>query len=125
MALNEKWVRNRDTVTDWGEILVGAQLPREIQPSDIDGIVEINGTFLVMERKKMGEKTRDGQRYLLEALARQSNFTVLEIVHGPDGVEEIYNYGTGKREVSSPSDFIARVEAWADVADNLNRNPMQ
>ena len=111
------WVKNRDTVTDWGEILMGAQLPRGIQPSDIDGIVEINNHFLVMERKRANEKTKDGQRYLLEALARQPGFTVLEVVHGEDGVEEVYNYGSDERETTNPGDFIARVEAWAEKAD--------
>lgn len=111
------WVKNRDTVIDWGEILFGAELPRGIQPSDIDGIIEINNHFLVMEVKHPREGTKDGQRLLLERLAKRRGFTVIRIVRGDDGVEEIYNYKTKIAKSTTPLEFIALVERWASEAD--------
>lgn len=115
------WVRNRNTVTDWGEILMGAKLPRDIQPSDIDGILEVRGRFLVMERKKPGEDTREGQEILLKALSRLPRFTVIKILHGSDGIEEVYNYRTRDSRKTNPAEFISWVEDWAWRAEYSKR----
>ena len=111
------WVKNRETVTDWGEILQGVELPRGIQPSDIDGVIEINHNFLFLECKHPTEKTKRGQRLMLERLAKMRGVTVIRIIRGDDGVEEIYNYGTRKTTRTSPVDFIALIEGWAEKAD--------
>lgn len=107
------WVKNRDTVTDWGEILEGAKLPRDIQPSDIDGILECRGHFLAMEKKHPGELTKTGQQIMLTALARVPRFTVIKVVRGSDGVEEVFNYRTGITKRTNPAEFISWVETWA------------
>ena len=112
--LAEQWVRDRDTVTDWGEILAGANLPRGIRPSDIDGVLEVNGHFLFMEKKGPLESEAMGQRLMLEALARNpKSIKVIRVVRGSDGVEAIYDYRTGEYTEIDPADFIRRVEEWA------------
>lgn len=111
------WVRNRETVTDWGEILLGCELPRGIQPSDIDGIIEINDRFLVLEKKRIGEPMLKGQRMLLDRLAHRRGFTVLTLTVGQDGVEMLTNHRTGQTERTNPAEFIAKVEKWAQLAD--------
>tara|TARA_R110000868_G_scaffold203483_2_gene451332 strand:- start:257 stop:625 length:369 start_codon:yes stop_codon:yes gene_type:complete len=44
--------------------------------SNLDLIADRKGRFLVQEWKREGEKLTDGQRILLESLARNSAFTV-------------------------------------------------
>ena len=53
-------------------------------PSNIDGIAERNGKFLVMEWKRPNEKVSDGQRRLLQAFAKKPDFTVLIIEGNTD-----------------------------------------
>lgn len=53
-------------------------------PSNIDGIAERNGKFLVMEWKRPNEKVSDGQRILLQRLANVPKFTVLIIQGNTD-----------------------------------------
>lgn len=51
--------------------------PRGIRPTDIDGMVEINGHFLFMEEKRAGAAMHDGQRFALRSLSRLPGVTVL------------------------------------------------
>ena len=60
-------------------------------PSNIDGIAERNGKFLVMEWKRPNEKVSEGQRRLLQAFAKTHNFTVM-IVQGNTDDELIIQY---------------------------------
>ena len=53
-------------------------------PSNIDGIAERNGKFLVMEWKRPNEKVSEGQRKLLQAFAKKPDFTVLIIEGNTD-----------------------------------------
>ena len=55
-------------------------LPRNITPSDIDGIVEASGNFWVMEYKKEGKPVPLGQKILLERLVKKG-FCVTIIWH--------------------------------------------
>ena len=56
----------------------------KIYPGDLDGIVEINGFFLVHEYKKVGAPEKPGQEILLEKLRAEKRFTIIKIFHiGP------------------------------------------
>jgi len=59
-------------------------------PSNIDGIAERNGKFLVMEWKRPQERLSEGQRKLLQAFAKTPNFTVL-IIEGNTDNELVVN----------------------------------
>ena len=50
-------------------------------PSNVDGIAERNGHFLIMEWKRNGEKISEGQKRLLKALAANPRFMVV-IIYG-------------------------------------------
>ena len=50
-------------------------------PSNVDGIAERNGHFLIMEWKRNGEKISEGQKRLLKSLAATSRFMVV-IIYG-------------------------------------------
>lgn len=61
-------------------------------PSNIDGIAERNGKFLVMEWKRPNEKVSKGQQILLQKLASVPNFTVLIIQGNTDNELVITNF---------------------------------
>ena len=57
-----------------------AQHNSKIYPTDLDGIVEVKGEFLVHEYKKVGAPENKGQEILLEAL-RRKGFSIIQIKH--------------------------------------------
>jgi len=57
-------------------------------PSNVDGIAERNGQFLIMEWKRPREKVSDGQRIMLQALAAKPSFMVV-IIYGNTDTETI------------------------------------
>lgn len=50
---------------------------RGIQFTDIDGIVESNGHFLILEKKVSGAKIPKGQTYMHRAMGNLGVFTIL------------------------------------------------
>lgn len=56
--------------------------PRGIRPTDVDGLVEINGHVLVMEEKAAGKSPDNGQRLALRSLSRLPLVTLLYIRPG-------------------------------------------
>lgn len=62
---------------NWG-VLDGV-LPRGIRPSDLDGVIEMNGRFLWLEYKGPGAALPRGQRLMYEALALTPKHTVMVI----------------------------------------------
>lgn len=110
--------------SSWNDI--AACFPRNIEPTDIDGMVEINGHFLFLEEK--GEKvgfTREGQRRALLELSRQPQTTVL--IFRPGGtrgwqVLKLENgQGTGFRDCSR-SQLLHWIQRWARDANTAGRN---
>lgn len=67
--------------TDYGDFQGLIQDNQGFLPSNVDGICERKGQFLVMEWKRENEKISKGQEYLLKAFAKMSNFIVL-IIYG-------------------------------------------
>lgn len=63
-----------DTLPDWGDLI--ECFPRRIRPTDIDGMVEINGRFLFLEQKQAGAGPDEGQRRALIALSALPSVTV-------------------------------------------------
>jgi len=57
-------------------------------PSNVDGIAERNGQFLIMEWKRPGEKVSEGQRIMLQALASKPSFMVV-IIYGNTDIETV------------------------------------
>ena len=64
-------------VWDWG--FLRNHLGGSIQVSDLDGIVERHGKFLVLEAKRPGISIPVGQRLMFEAMANTGIFTVIII----------------------------------------------
>ena len=59
----------------WDDLLEA--FPRRIRPSDIDGMVEVNGNFLFLEEKCAGKGPDEGQRLAFRALSSIPRVTVV------------------------------------------------
>jgi hypothetical protein len=79
-----KLMRSNPTHTDYGEFKgLIADNPNFV-PSNVDGICERKGRFLVMEWKRPKETVSVGQKMLLQSLAALPNFIVLIIIGNTD-----------------------------------------
>jgi len=66
------------THIDYGDF-VGLVNAPGFTPSNVDGIAETKGHFLIMEWKRPKESVSKGQQYMLEALAKKPDFNVVII----------------------------------------------
>ena len=94
-------------------------------PCDLDGIIERKGKFLVLEWKREGEKTSEGLRRTLQALAGMPGFQVW-IVRGDtdDGlrIDKFYSvppFGKAKLLGEGVDEFIHIYRMWYEYADGL------
>lgn len=65
-----------EQLPDWSD-LIDECFPRRIRPTDIDGMVEINGHFLFLEEKRCGVGPDEGQRRALRKLSRRKGITTV------------------------------------------------
>ena len=78
------------THTDYSEFK--SLIPNNAVPSNVDGILERNGQFLILEWKRPGEKVSEGQRIMLQALAAKPSFMVVIIYGNTDNETVIDSY---------------------------------
>ena len=108
---------------DFGD-LVGAipQNPKAL-PSNLDMIMERNGRFLVGEWKRAGEALPEGQRILLQALARHQAFKVFIVQGNTDAgmtVEKLWKVRAGgdcQPLTASVEDLRMVLRDWYAEAD--------
>jgi len=115
----------------WGW-LRGAFIRENILPTDIDGLVEVNGKFLLFENKYVGATMAQGQRQTLEKLVLNADFVVVRIDWDgagrvvrferwakikPMGTLEVKNY-----ENSSEEEIRNLCMAWSKWAQSHGRN---
>lgn len=79
---------------DWG-FLNDCFGGTKIRVSDIDGIVERNGQFLVLEAKSPGVEIKGGQKILFKRMAASGTHTVL-VIWGKPGHPERYSVFSAK-----------------------------
>lgn len=60
-----------EQLPNWDDLI--ACLPRGIRPTDVDGMVEINGHVLFLEEKRAGVAPHEGQRRALWSLSERDN----------------------------------------------------
>jgi len=80
------------THIDYGDFVGLVSNSPGFTPSNVDGIAERKGKFLVMEWKRSREKSSKGQQYLLRSLAAQPNFIVVIIRGDTDNGVNMGNY---------------------------------
>lgn len=97
--------------------------PRAIRPTDIDGVVEINGSFLFLEEKGPGVPLQFGQMLMFRRLSERPGVTVVifrPLTEGTyeDGLEIYVLPRPGAWQTVTVDEFKARIKAWADKADS-------
>jgi hypothetical protein len=108
-----------DQLPSWDDLL--DCFPRKIRPTDIDGMVEINGHFLFLEEKRAGAGPDDGQRLALKALSTRPGVTTVFFRPGAKSELEMLTFGLkhppeGWQPVSRES-FKQWLSDWAIAAD--------
>jgi len=103
--------------------------PGRIGMSDVDGIVEIGGHFLLLEWKAAGGAVTGGQRIMFERLTALSPRITVVVVSGEPReptVESIQVFRRGVGSLPEPCTFSqlqARIKAWADQAAKRRVRP--
>jgi hypothetical protein len=99
---------------DWDE--VSNQLPGKMKVSDIDGFVEVNGHFLILETKTPGVPIPLGQKIAYERLQKTNLFTILYLWGEKGIVEEmqvLYPEGkTSPKRLATNKEFAKVVQWW-------------
>ena len=75
------------SLPSWDDLL--DCFPRGIRPTDIDGMVEINGWVLILDQKEQGKTFEEGQRRAYNALRERPNTTIVGIREGVDSEVEV------------------------------------
>ena len=106
--------------------------PGRIGMSDVDGIVEIAGRFLLLEWKAEGGRVTTGQRIMFERLTSGNSnpmkFTVILVSGNPEtmNVESLQVFTNGKAgpvEPCSLDELKARIQSWSDRAHHAKIRP--
>jgi hypothetical protein len=102
----------------WDDML--ACFPRGIRPTDVDGMVEINGHVLILEEKQAGVALQHGQGQAFRTLARMGA-TVMVFRPRPDGRVDLLTMtpqsGPDGWQPVGRDEFHARVRGWVTAAD--------
>lgn len=103
--------------------------PGKIGIGDIDGLVERNGQFLLLEKKQEGAYVHpfNGQTRTLKALHDLGNFTILYFWGPEDDPKAICVIRPGEKFRISPvkstyRDLLKALEEWWIFADNVRRS---
>jgi hypothetical protein len=80
------------THTDYADLKGVISTNPAFVPSNVDGICERKGKFLIMEWKRPSEKVSEGQKILLKALASKDDFMVVIIYGNTDNSMMIDKY---------------------------------
>lgn len=103
-----------ESAWDWG-ILKGCFGTSKIEPTDVDGLVERNGRFLVLEAKKPGVRIKQGQKITFNALRNTGLFTIV-IVWGenskPQEMLVMYPPPLQPKQGKATLEDLRRVVRW-------------
>ena len=124
------YMRNKNllgTLTNWEHVIDA--LPGKCGVSDIDGIIEKNGYFLVLESKNYGERLPLGQEILLRQLSLLKGFAVVIITMDRKtgdvyGIQRVTKGSLGETEMSDTEELSELVAQWFDHATKANRRKL-
>ena len=111
-------IRNLDHFTkalwDWG--FLDGCFAGGIRVSDLDGIVERNGKFLVLEGKSLRRGIPSGQRYMFNALKRLGCFEIVILWGEANSVEfmQIWPHDKMPAGAEDIQDFVRSWFLWAN-----------
>ena len=92
----------------------------KISMSDIDGVVERNGQFLVIETKSTGTPVPMGQSIMFSSFTRLPEFRVLVVWGKPGHVTHMQRWGGSIHEATT-EDFRDTVKEWWKRVNKLPR----
>lgn len=116
-----------ETLPDWGDLI--DCFPRGIRPTDVDGMVEINGNFLFLEQKGPGVPLIEAQRRALRTLSELPGITTMFIrppgprLHLPSDLEcLIFGQGPAEGWQSRSREWLKDwLRTWSTEADRTRR----
>lgn len=103
---------------DWS-CLDGCFGDTKIKPTDIDGFVERNNLFLIIETKLLGVQIPHGQMITFDRLIKTGYFTIFIVWGNPGKPEEmmiITRHGSGTKKANLET-FRNDVKRWFAHAD--------
>ena len=104
---------------DWA-ILEGCFGNTKIMPTDIDGFVERNGYFLLLETKAPKVELKQGQVMAFERLSRTRVVTVMILWGRTNVPEEVQVFGWNATSIKMPCNLDKMrylVKKWFDYSD--------
>lgn len=103
-----------DRAPDWA-FLNGCFGASGIKVSDVDGIIERNGLFFMLEWKPPDKRLSTGQRKTFKALVETGLFTILIIWGDPQSPGHIQladHNGIGERQPAGRDKIVQIVSGW-------------
>lgn len=97
------------SLPSWDEFI--EQFPRGIRPTDVDGLVEINDSFLFLEQKGAGVPLPTGQFLAFKRLASRPRVTVRPAAD--DTYDVMVLPRPAEWEIVVADEFKARLSRWA------------
>lgn len=104
-----------EQLPSWDDLIEA--FPRRIRPTDIDGLVEVNGHILVLEEKCAGKGPDEGQRQALKVLSELPRVTVIFFRPLADGLELLTYPSPNGWQPITRDDFKAMLRRWAEHAE--------
>jgi len=111
-------------IWNWG-ILDGCFGKTKIKPTDLDGMVERNGRFLVIETKRPRVQVPDGQMRTFRELVATGVFTIIILWGHQDDPSEMMvmtPWGDKPKKATDLKGFRQQVAAWYAWADSQGAN---
>lgn len=108
-----------DNIWDWA-ILDGCFGDTKIMPTDIDGFVERNGHFLLIETKSPGVGVKEGQGRTFQGLVNSGLFTCMVVWGRKDKPEKVKVMAPNTDKMFDPCDlagFRKLIAHWYKTAD--------
>jgi hypothetical protein len=115
------------THTDYAEFKGLIPTNPQLVPSNVDGILERNGQFLILEWKRPKEKISEGQRIMLQALAAKSSFMVVIVYGNTDNETVVDSYwlltpeGKPVKSGVGFESFKEFYRQWYELADGYKK----
>jgi hypothetical protein len=110
------------TLPSWDDLI--ECFPRGIRPTDVDGMVEINGHVLFLEQKQAGAHLQEGQRRAFLSLAEHDGVTVVVFRPGRRSELEVLILDGTPPVGYQPVDrawLTDWLRGWAQAADSADR----
>lgn len=118
----QNWNSFRQSIWDWNPLR--PCFPRHIEPTDIDGFVEVGGYFLVLEGKGPDVPLKEGQRRAFERMHRWNQtvpglFTII-VIWGDAAIGQIdqVQFWPAPPFACDWDQLRSYVSAWAECAED-------